>query len=538
LSLTISAHRLAAATRANAMYAMMAAAAASYLVILAYRFPSIITAMTWDSDSAAGFDLAESLSNRGDSGPVKLTTSGQFVSLWFGLLTGRLPFHREIWMGAPMVAYFGACTVLVLTVCRVVSRPAALATAAMTVAASPRVLFLTVRAVTHTEAYLGTVLLGAALVWRWRRRSRLRIDLISAGATAVVIGALLASDPLLVVTGVVPFTLTAFLAWLGDRTRLGAARWATVTVVLAGAVAVVTTVLMRAVGFTALPVDAKVAALGDVWPHLHWLGRGVLRIGNGAGPNAADPTRPWQYAVVAGVVIPALLCAGFVLARELGSMATEPADVRHAVRRVHVLFWGTSAIASAGAFVVSTRAFDGGDQYFVTVLFSVAALVPVAVGALNGRRLQLACVAISVFCLASTYGVATGDVERQSGAAVTRDGDAVISIVESQGLTRGYGGYFDASSMTWRARYRIQVRPVLECGNPHGADLCPFFLMRIASWYRPHPGRTFLVVNPTGAFVVHEPAGLGPPVARYRAGALVVLVYPYDIASRFGPAPT
>ena len=72
----------------------------------------------------------------------------------------------------------------------------------------------------------------------------------------------------------------------------------------------------------------------------------------------------------------------------------------------------------------------------------------------------------------------------------------------------GYAGYWDASSLTWESRDAVVVRPLLQCTNPdpHGASVCPFLLMRTASWYRPVHRQSFLLVDPDNV-VRDEPAG-------------------------------
>jgi hypothetical protein len=61
--------------------------------------------------------------------------------------------------------------------------------------------------------------------------------------------------------------------------------------------------------------------------------------------------------------------------------------------------------------------------------------------------------------------------------------------------------------------------------------------MRIESWYIPRSRPTFLLVNKKGFYVPQVPPGLGVPSARVTAGAITMLIYPYDIASRLGPPP-
>jgi hypothetical protein len=104
-------------------------------------------------------------------------------------------------------------------------------------------------------------------------------------------------------------------------------------------------------------------------------------------------------------------------------------------------------------------------------------------------------------------------------------------------VTYGYAGYWDASSLTWSSREQVLVRPLSECGNPAGAAICPFFLERVPSWYVPQQRHTFLLVDPASQYVVTLPAGLGPPLESFSIGPMRMYIYPYDVASRLGPAP-
>jgi hypothetical protein len=80
------------------------------------------------------------------------------------------------------------------------------------------------------------------------------------------------------------------------------------------------------------------------------------------------------------------------------------------------------------------------------------------------------------------------------------------------------------------------VRPLMACPNPAGAELCPFYLVAVPSWYVPQRRRTFLLVDSEEPWVSSLPRGLGKPLAAYAFGAMHMYIYPYDIASRFGPA--
>jgi hypothetical protein len=107
-----------------------------------------------------------------------------------------------------------------------------------------------------------------------------------------------------------------------------------------------------------------------------------------------------------------------------------------------------------------------------------------------------------------------------------------VNFALANDATVGYGGYWDASSFTWSSHERVAVRPVYPCSNPAGGNLCIFPQETVPSWYVPKQQRTFLLAR-------HEelgpPEGFGQPLAVESFGPATMFIYPYDIASRFGP---
>ena len=71
---------------------------------------------------------------------------------------------------------------------------------------------------------------------------------------------------------------------------------------------------------------------------------------------------------------------------------------------MHVAFWALSALSTAGAFVISGSAMDDGDQYVLTIVFSVAALAPLAVDVRRVAAVAAGAVAVALFAAVSTGG--------------------------------------------------------------------------------------------------------------------------------------
>jgi hypothetical protein len=110
-----------------------------------------------------------------------------------------------------------------------------------------------------------------------------------------------------------------------------------------------------------------------------------------------------------------------------------------------------------------------------------------------------------------------------------------VKAATANGATYGYGGYSEGSNLTWLNHEHVVSRPVMECSNPAGAGICPFYIESVPSWYVPQQRRTFLVVNSQELWVKTLPSGLGKPIATYSFGTISLYIYPYDIASRLGP---
>jgi hypothetical protein len=201
------------------------------------------------------------------------------------------------------------------------------------------------------------------------------------------------------------------------------------------------------------------------------------------------------------------------------------------------MYWAASAASACGAFWLAAETGGGTnlhESYYATTIFSVAAVVPLVLtaGAL-ARRIVL--VGASVVFAASLVGMTGNYLSIAPWIAVKAP--IVTRLAQANHVSYGYGGYGTAASLTWNTHGRVTVRPLLECENPAGANICPFYEARVPSWYVPQQRRTFLLVDREEAFLSQLPKGLGRPLAAYSFGAMSMYIYPYDIAARLGPAP-
>jgi hypothetical protein len=214
----------------------------------------------------------------------------------------------------------------------------------------------------------------------------------------------------------------------------------------------------------------------------------------------------------------------------------DPASPAQLARAAHVIYWLSSAVAICGAFVLGTRAAARYEAYYATVVFSVAAVVPLLMRRGSVTYWLVPAGALVLFA-GSLVGLTSNYLDTVYDPPISHYGADVVRVAREHGVTAGYAGYWDASSLTWSSHEQVLVRPVQECENPAGANICPFFLNRVPSWYVPRQRRTFLLVDPASQYVVTLPAGLGQPLESFSIGPMRMYIYPYDVASRLGPAP-
>jgi hypothetical protein len=530
--------------RASLVWLIPLVIAAVYLVVFIVRLPHNVVSLTWDSDYASGYTLPETLVRTGTAGNTVMASNGEWVPLWFGLLTAMLPLHRELWDVAPTLLFLASALVVGWSVSRLAGRRAAVLAVLIAVVASPLALVFFMGAYAHNTVYPCTALLGAYLIWLTRIRERRRLtSLVVPPLAGVAIGMCLSSDALVGVAALVPLGVTAVLAGLRRerRSRLVSAS-ALVTLAVAAPVGKLTTAVMHSHGFATLELPVKVAPLSELPERANLLFRGLKALFNGyLGPGwpgalhaelGVASTIVMSAAILTLVVVGAVTVARFVFSGLRSATTQSPAQL---ARSLHIIYWVSSAAAACGAFWLAGETGGGTnlhESYYATAIFAVAAIVPLLLANRSPAR-WLIPLGASVFFLASFVGLTSNYLEQY--AWVARAEPAVAKIARAYHLSVGYGGYLVGSSMTWNSHGHLQVRPLMECAYPQGADLCPFYTMATPSWYVPAQRHTFLLVGGREIWVRTLPAGLGKPLAAYAIGAMQMYIYPYDIASRLGP---
>ncbi len=462
-----------------------------------------------------------------------------------------------MWELAPTALFLATALTVGWSVAQVADRRAGIFATLLIFAASPRMLYIVMAPVPHSVVvYPATAALGAYLIWLARSDGRRRAATFAVPPLAgLALGVCIASDYLLVATGVVPFALTAILAGVRRerRSRLVAVS-ALTTAIVSVPVARLTSTGMGNLGFVTFAPSTETASLSTLPRHAELLWEGLKGLLNGY----LSQTTPSGLRSDLGVACMIMMVAAFAALVIVGVRATAkfmwsglrpreqtPTEL---ARTLHIVYWAGSAAAVCVAFALSQRTEFVHESYYATLIFSIAAIV-VLIPRSRAPARWLLSVATSVFLVASIVGLTNHYMESyvlpiaRTPGYTTRPYVPFIASYESQiaafaranDAAMGYAGYADASDLTWSSGERLLVRPVQVCGTRDAVGMCPFFLARVPAWYSPAPRRTFLLVDSTEAFLSTLPEGLGKPLAARTFGPARVYVYPYDLAARMGP---
>jgi hypothetical protein len=513
--------------------------AAVYLIVFLVQLSHNLWLLGWNSDFASGFTVPTTAVATGTGGHTVLGTYSLYVPLWFGLLTASLPLHRELWEIAPTGLFIATALTIGWSVAQIATRRAAVLAVVIVLVASPAALGLFMAAVAHNTVYPCTALLGAYFIWLAHGDGRRRATTLAVPPlAAIALGTCLASDVLLVSTGIFPFALTAVLAcFKRDRRSKLVALSALTTVVVALPVAVLTSATMSSLGYKTHPPPLIVAPLSSLSANGKLLIEGLERYFNGyLGSPGTTGTLSSALGVACSIVMAVALltllvagtrsAASLILSRWRVDNSKTPTQL---ATSLHTTYWVSSAISACGAFVFSTFG-PVHEAFFASVIFSVAAVIPLFLSSrLRVRRLILG--GTSIFLAGSLVGLASTSIANTAVLAPYEG--TIVKLAQASHATAGYAGYWDSSGLTWSSHERITVRPVYTCPNPGGANLCIFPQETVPSWYAAtRQRRTFVLARPEE---LSPPSGLGRPLATYSVGPAKMFIYPYDIASRLGP---
>ena len=508
------------------------AAAIVYAIEIARRLPDIVDQLTWNADYVSGMTLAQSIAASGKTGHAIVIQIGYF---WFDLAVSPLPFHRFLWLYAPYAMALVAVVLFAWVAGRLGGRFAAMLTAAFAIAASPLVLSTQAAQAYHGTTWFGTALLAAFLCWLLTSRPGRIATVTVAVVVAALVGFATATDLLLAPTGDAPFVAALLLVWLARRKEVEKRALATGLGVMAGAGLVALGIVLtdRALGYT----SSFPRGLTHFVSREH-LGLHMQQLASGLFEVAGMPPGGSAIGILLGLLlVTAVLLPVIWLVRSVrGSMRAPLLAV--------IAFWSASAIFLAAAFVFSDVPSDfveNSARYLVPMFYVAVATVPLWAAAKPWRLAAIAvpaCVFILGNAAAVEHDASTGAFENSFSVQLPE----VISFLEHHGLTHGYAAYDEASPMTLKSDFQVQMRPVTElfandaekCAQP----ICPYAYNSVSDWYTRGSGPTFILVDPEMVRLGQPPPEtLGAAVDVLHAGRFAIYVYADDVAIQMGMPP-
>ncbi|MEN3312992.1 MAG: hypothetical protein V7645_2321 [Actinomycetota bacterium] len=496
-----------------------ALAATAYVATVAALGSALVENNNWDTDASGTFTLAERL--RG-SGPVWVAHYGEWTTFWGLLGTRALPWHEQLWTASGYLLTLAGAALLGWATARVGGRWAGVTAGAAALVVGPFVLrsFLSIGG-SHLTNPFGAVVLAAALVLLTRTSSW-----VPAIVSGLVAGTNAASDPLLWLAGVVPFVIAAgLLAWTTRRRDVGLRAGATLGVTVFSAIA--TNLVMHTLDFHV--VDASTVGLDELRglpENMLHLGRMIALLGGAnyalPGPYPQEPLR----AIVALLVLAAVL-APIVVAFK--ARRAEP------MLRAYACYWALAVGLLCLVFVITPNATDLGPKsvnYLLTLAPAGAAGIAL-LGARSRRAQLVVAFGLAVVAAVNIAGIVGGRAEVTGVGALRKYEEPLVQLLEREGVTRGFAGFWNAQNLTWQTDLRLVVAPVSNCG----AQLCPYNVFTIRSWYEPEGGPTFLLLDPT-LHVIHAPPFASQAFETHRFGPLTVYLFAYDIARHIRFAPS
>jgi hypothetical protein len=353
-------------------------------------------------------------------------------------------------------------------------------------------------------------------------------------ALALTLAPGVASDPLIVLSGTVPFLAAVSIGW---RLRLLGAE---VAAIAGGAC------LVGAIGGWVLERLAEhhrivyaqpgwgLASVGKALSNAWLLLKEVALLAHGWFERTPPPVDAFDVARIAvGVAAIAAVTLLLVVLVRVGRRFLVDA-ARPAASRLLGIYWAVSLLTVSAAFIFTTA--PGGIST-VRYVFTFWPALLTLVALVYGRRAHLwlaslATVTALIGCWELQRGLYTPPIVLQPTPAEVAQ---LERIAGSNRLDHGYAGYWDAAPITLESDFKLHTYPIEPCG---AGGYCPFHLHVIESWYRPRQGvRTFYVVGDQSLMppLAPPPAAWGSPMKIIRVGHLTVYLFEYDIASRLFP---
>ncbi|HEX9313930.1 MAG TPA: hypothetical protein VGA71_00780, partial [Actinomycetota bacterium] len=339
-------------------------------MVLAVFLRRMVAAVFWNSDIASIPLLAGEMAHRA-GGVLNLSVATYWSTFLFDAATRSLPFHRGAWAGFSLATSLLAALVLGWAARRAAGRAAGLLVLAIALCASP-IAFTNayeLRGPTWlTGALLAACLVGLARVESGALRGASGLEASGAlrGASGVedrrrrwlavavlgvVTGVNLASDPLVLLSGMAPLLGAAAGAWLLLRSPASArvARAAGGLAAVAVLADLATGRAMRALGFRIVPtLPIGLAPWSRVPANARLLVHSILALGNEEFPRSPSGVLSPAGAVTILLCLAALAAALVFLPRLVGRRRE---DDRGLALVLYLLFWVITAVVVCAGFV-------------------------------------------------------------------------------------------------------------------------------------------------------------------------------------------
>lgn len=511
----------------------------AYFAYLAARLPRIINALYWNSDLAFASVLVTDLAAHPGPGVVKVGPAPHYSTIWYLFATETLPFRRHIWEMTPFLLALAGVGLLSWACWKVSGSVwAASLSFVIGMSANTPVAATTLPEGLRSHTWLNSFLLLALGVWALTRSggpAKKQIGVLVIGM-GVLSGVTLASDPLFVVSGLVPFLAASAGVWLytrrGDARRL--MHMAAGITAVAPITAVSTVVAMDRLGFSRFRTKDGVTALPDMLNNFRSLGANVLYLTNASFLRQPSLLETAASALVAICLAILVVSFGRFLFRLLRSRNGD-VPTRNPALAFYSLFWSITVAVLGASWVITDFATGRGllvSRYGVPFVFAVAGVAPL-VAAQSSRRRFVAGVAVLAFSFLSISSLM--QLLSLEKHPLVESLSKAGKFLEREGLIKGYSAYWNSHSLTYHTDFSVRVLPVFRCIGGPERNLCPFWINSRSTWYEPSPGqRSFIIAGRSLGETLDPPsrAIFGPPEAVQSFGDIDVFVFPYDVASR------
>ncbi len=515
--------------------------ASVYALVVLVNFRSLITAINMDSDVSIAPMIGKLVGSAPHGAMVSLGDHPWYEPLWFLHLTSGLPGYRQLWEVAPAAWSLIGIAILAWSAWYAFGPWAGVLAASALLCAGTAGRFMFFSFDWHGPTAVHGVFLGALIVWLAGRARTLATWKFA--VIAVLMGVLSAApaagDKLFLVWAILPMLVTAgLLAW---RARA----WAYWRLLAAAAgIAAIALVVgkllhddMVSIGWSSTPFPVGFASAKQLPNNLALLLESYTNLAGGDFFGGAHASPVDIATFFTGALFLALLvCLPIELRRRAPRDRSAPLALDAVVARrfAYVAFWVSSLVSSSAAFVFSDAPVDANSaRYVLAGYVAFGALLPLL--ATRSRRWQArVTIGVCLFALVASYQVIRHPFQPQLRFPTPQQGQALARYAESEHVTYGYTGYWDAADLTWMSEFKVKAYPVTQC-NSHSLAMCPYDI-GISSWYTPRRGANSLLVIDRAIQIRSVTApdpGDGSPIASTKIGDLTVYVYPFDIASRF-----